>query len=163
MDTSPLNIGCLGFSAFALLYGLYSMFLKERLYLSEALLATIIGILLKVLFIEKSFLNDTEILFQSCRFIIAIQVMAAGVSLPAKYLWTEWKSLFFLLGPLMTMSWLIVAQLIYFLFELDFVDSLLISSCVTPTDPILANSIVKGRFAEKYVPKHIRLLLSAES
>jgi NhaP-type Na+/H+ or K+/H+ antiporter len=163
MDTSLLNIGCFGFSAFALLYGLYSMFLKERLYLSEALLATLIGIVLKPLFVSKWFLNDSAVLFQLCRFIIAIQVMAAGVSLPAKYLWLEWKSLVFLLGPLMAVSWFIVAGLISLLLQLDFVDSLLISSCVTPTDPILANSIVKGRFAEKYVPKHIRLILSAES
>src|SRR3954470_3392469 len=39
----------------------------------------------------------------------------------------------------------------------------MIASCVTPTDPILANSIVKGRFAEKHVPLHVRNILSAES
>jgi len=65
----------------------------------------------------------------------------------------------------------------------------LIASCVTPTDPvrlfelnlcgsyfncdsflyfdlliqILANSIVQGSFAEKYIPINVRHLLSAES
>ncbi|KAF9896826.1 hypothetical protein BX616_006683, partial [Lobosporangium transversale] len=37
------------------------------------------------------------------------------------------------------------------------------AACVTPTDPVLSNSVVKGRFAEKYVPPRIRHLLSAES
>lgn len=35
----------------------------------------------------------------------------------------------------------------------DQIEALCISACVTPTDPILANSIVQGRYAEKHVPK----------
>ncbi len=34
---------------------------------------------------------------------------------------------------------------------------------MSPTDPVLASSIVKGKFAESRVPIHIRILLSAES
>ncbi len=34
---------------------------------------------------------------------------------------------------------------------------------VTPTDPVLANSIIKGRFAEQYIAPHLRNLISAES
>lgn len=40
---------------------------------------------------------------------------------------------------------------------------MVIAACVTPTDPVLSNSVVKGRFAEKHVPPRIRYLLSAES
>ncbi|KAG0047708.1 hypothetical protein BGZ83_007279 [Gryganskiella cystojenkinii] len=40
---------------------------------------------------------------------------------------------------------------------------MIIAACVTPTDPVLSNSVVKGRFAEKHVPPRIRYLLSAES
>lgn len=47
--------------------------------------------------------------------------------------------------------------------SLTFLEALCISACVTPTDPILANSIVKGRYAEKYVPKGVRDIISAES
>lgn len=42
-------------------------------------------------------------------------------------------------------------------------EGLLISSFVTPTDPVLANSIVRGKFAEKHVPLNVRNILSAES
>lgn len=34
---------------------------------------------------------------------------------------------------------------------------------MTPTDPVLAASVVKGRFAEKYVATNVRDLIAAES
>lgn len=39
----------------------------------------------------------------------------------------------------------------------------MVGAILSPTDPILANSIVKGRFAESHVPLYLRTLLSAES
>lgn len=40
---------------------------------------------------------------------------------------------------------------------------MLVGACVTPTDPVLANSIINGRFGAEHVPHHLRVLLSAES
>jgi NhaP-type Na+/H+ or K+/H+ antiporter len=34
---------------------------------------------------------------------------------------------------------------------------------LTPTDPVLISSIIKGSFADKYVPKRLRDLIAAES
>lgn len=42
-------------------------------------------------------------------------------------------------------------------------ESLVIASCVTPTDPVLANAICKGRFAEEHVPPNVRNLISKRS
>ena len=42
-------------------------------------------------------------------------------------------------------------------------EAMVIASCVTPTDPVLANSITKGRFADKHVPIHVRNIIVAES
>lgn len=39
----------------------------------------------------------------------------------------------------------------------------MISSCITPTDPVLAASVVKGRFAEERVPPYVRDIIAAES
>lgn len=39
----------------------------------------------------------------------------------------------------------------------------MIGAILSPTDPVIANSIVKGKFAELHVPLQIRTLLSAES
>lgn len=37
------------------------------------------------------------------------------------------------------------------------------AACITPTDPVLANAIVKGRYSEKYVSAHLRDIISAEA
>lgn len=42
-------------------------------------------------------------------------------------------------------------------------DSLVVASCVTPTDPILAQAVVGGPWAEKHVPAHLRHMLMCES
>ena len=42
---------------------------------------------------------------------------------------------------------------------LNFVSSLAIAACLTPTDPVLAAAIIGGKFAIKHVPVHIRRLL----
>ena len=36
-------------------------------------------------------------------------------------------------------------------------------ACVTPTDPILSNTIVKGKFADANIPKELQELIVAES
>lgn len=56
------------------------------------------------------------------------------------------------------------AGLIYALIPgLNFLSSLAVSACLTPTDPILASAVVGGKWADKHVPAHIRHLLAAES
>ncbi|KAI9894816.1 MAG: hypothetical protein M1814_000035 [Vezdaea aestivalis] len=47
--------------------------------------------------------------------------------------------------------------------HLNFLHALAIAACVTPTDPVLSNSIVKGKFADKNVPKQLQRIIIAES
>jgi sodium/hydrogen antiporter len=47
--------------------------------------------------------------------------------------------------------------------HLPILHALAIGACVTPTDPILSNSIVKGKFADKYIPKDLQRIIIAES
>jgi len=47
--------------------------------------------------------------------------------------------------------------------RLGFVYSLAIAACVAPTDPVLSNAIVHGRFAELNTPKPLQRLILAES
>jgi NhaP-type Na+/H+ or K+/H+ antiporter len=76
----------------------------------------------------------------------------------------HWKSLFYLLVPVMTWGWFVSAGLIYALIPgLNFLSSLAVAACLTPTDPILAAAVVGGKYADKHVPAHIRHLLAAES
>ncbi|KAJ1920626.1 hypothetical protein H4219_001184 [Mycoemilia scoparia] len=140
-DPAKVVPACLG--GFIVFYGLVSGFVKERLYLSEALVATVFGII-----IGPKAINI---------------VMAAGMTLPKKYMLRKWRSLAVLFGPVMVVMWLVSGALMIPFIKLSILNALLVASCVTPTDPILANSIVKGRFAEAHVPRNVRDVLSAES
>ncbi|CCO28971.1 Na(+)/H(+) antiporter [Rhizoctonia solani AG-1 IB] len=98
------------------------------------------------------------------RITIGIQVFFAGVALPKKYLKLQFQSLVVLLLPIMAIAWLVCGFLIYELIPgLTFMEALLISACITPTDPVLANSITKGRYAEESVSPGVRDIIVAES
>jgi len=121
---------------------------------AEALLALLAGVLFGPLaanfFSPLSWVsNDEESLHnlthQVTRIVIAIQVLFTGISLPKAYLRTEWLSLTTLLGPIMLAAWFVTALLIWGLIPgLTFLECLVVAACVTPTDPVLANSICKG-------------------
>lgn len=106
---------------------------------------------------------DTIILYFS-RLVLGVQLVLAGVQLPSRYLKKQWKPLSILLGPVMTSMWLATSLLIWALVpDLPFLHALAIGSCVTPTDPILSNVIVKGKFADHNVPKDLQQIIIAES
>jgi len=106
---------------------------------------------------------DTITLYFS-RLVLGVQLVLAGVQLPSKYLAQEWKSLSLLLGPGMVAMWVSGSLLIWAMVpNLSFLHSLAVGACVTPTDPILSNSIVKGQFADKNIPKDLQKIIIAES
>ncbi|KAJ2031055.1 hypothetical protein H4S03_006791 [Coemansia sp. S3946] len=152
---------------FICIYGLVSGFVKERLFLSEALVAMLFGIVIGPQAINlvdpHDFVDTGKFTLEFARYVIAIQVMAAGITLPHRYMVRKWRTMSVLLGPVMIVMWLVTAGIIHLMFDLSFKQSLLIASCAAPTDPILANSVVKGRYAEANVPKNVRDALSAES
>ncbi|KAM3579389.1 Na+/H+ antiporter [Umbelopsis sp. WA50703] len=167
-EISPFTEAIAVLSGFIVIFGFVSMFVKEKLFISEAFVAVVVGIIAGPLVSNGinpySWQDTDEITKQLTRCVIAIQVMASGIELPKHYLKKEWVSMFMLLGPVMVYMWLMSGLFIWWLIPpLNYLESLAIAACVTPTDPILANSVVKGRFAEKHVPAHIRNALSAES
>ncbi|KAL8292334.1 hypothetical protein RQP46_001800 [Phenoliferia psychrophenolica] len=172
-DISSISLALLVLGAYVCLVGQVSYFLKERLFMSSALISICLGIAVGPIglnwispWIWTGYDDQlrNEITFQFCRLVIGVQVMFAGISLPAAYLRREWRSIMILLLPIMTIAWFVSAGLILALVPgLTFVEALCISACVTPTDPILANAIVKGRYAEKHVPSNVRDIISAES
>ena len=108
--------------------------------------------------------NLDSITLYFTRLVLGVQLVLAGVQLPSKYLLREWKSLALLLGPGMAGMWMCSSLLVWAMVpNLSFVHSLAIGACVTPTDPVLSNSIVKGRFADKNIPKDLQKIIIAES
>ncbi|KAJ1662021.1 hypothetical protein IW140_003076 [Coemansia sp. RSA 1813] len=168
IHTDQLQVvpGLLG--GFIFILGLCSLIIKERLYLSETLLAMVFGIVLgphSLDWVDPSRWSSNEnVLTQEfSRYALAIEVMIAGVALPKKYLMREWKSMVMLLLPVMSIMWLVSSAIIQFTFKVSFLNALAIGACVAPTDPVLANAILKGMFAESHVPLRLRNVLTAES
>ncbi|KAK3837475.1 MAG: Sodium/hydrogen exchanger family-domain-containing protein [Linnemannia gamsii] len=167
-EASPEHVAYAFLGCFIIFFGLVSLFVKEKLFISEAFVSTVFGIIIGPyaigIFDPTSWEKYDSVTLEFTRIVIAVQVMAAGVSLPRSYILKERLSLFMMIVPLMCLMFGTSALLVWALIpNLSFIESMAIAACVTPTDPVLSNSVVKGRFAEKHVPPRIRYLLSAES
>ena len=107
-------------------------------------------------------LNSITLYFS--RLVLGVQLVIAGVQLPSKYLLHQWRSLAYLLGPGMVGMWICSTLIVWGLVpNLPFLHAMAIAACVTPTDPVLSNTIVKGQFADKNIPKDLQRIIVAES
>ncbi|KAK7210593.1 hypothetical protein V2G26_017771 [Clonostachys chloroleuca] len=153
---------------FTTLFMLCSSFIKERMYIGEATVATLCGVIFgphAANLINPNNWGSTDIVtIEFSRIVLVVQCFAVGVELPKFYMERHWRSVIYLLIPVMTFGWLIVSLFIWWMIPaFNWLDSLVVAACVTATDPVLASSVVgKGKFAKR-VPKHLRDLLSAES
>lgn len=153
---------------FTSLFMLCSTIIKERMYIGEATVATLCGLIFGPhaanLIDPQTWGNVDEVTLEFSRIVLVVQCFAVGVELPKFYMERHWRSVVFLLLPVMTFGWLITSLFIWWMVPtLNWLESLTVAACVTATDPVLASSVVgKGKFAKR-VPKHLRDLLSAES
>ncbi|ODV84399.1 hypothetical protein CANARDRAFT_8752 [[Candida] arabinofermentans NRRL YB-2248] len=155
-------------AVFSAMFSLCSLFVKEKLYIGEATVASIFGLIVGPhclnWFDPETWGNELYITLEISRVLLCIEIIAVAVELPKKYIWKHWKGVFLLLIPVMTTGWLVIGLFIWAIIPgLNFGHGLLISACITATDPVLAQAVVgKGKFAKR-VPAHLRNLLSAES
>ncbi|KAK9328928.1 Sodium/hydrogen exchanger family-domain-containing protein [Lipomyces starkeyi] len=153
---------------FTTIFSLISLFVKEKLYIGEATVATIVGVIFGPhclnWFNPSTWGNVDYITLEISRIVLIVQIFAVAVELPKKYMLRHWVSVFYLLVPVMTFGWLISSVFIWKLVpSLRWVEGLVVAACITATDPVLASAVVgKGKFAKR-VPGHLRNLLSAES
>ncbi|QSZ29373.1 hypothetical protein DSL72_003887 [Monilinia vaccinii-corymbosi] len=166
-EPTPPHLTYLSLPLFLIIYALFSNFIRNYLHLSEPPLAVLFGIILgpyvlKVL-TPREWGFDDEIMQEVTRVIVGIQCFAVGIELPKHYFKRHWKSVLYLLAPVMSFSWAITALFAYFIFQTSVPTALIIGACLAPTDPILAASVLsESRFSGR-VPPRIRHLLSAES
>ncbi|KAG9002488.1 hypothetical protein FRB94_003848 [Tulasnella sp. JGI-2019a] len=180
-EVSAAHLAYAVLGGFVVFFGMFSLVIKEKLYIGEAPLATAFGIIIGPyaigLFDPRGWgkngndINDAtsnpisnEITLEVTRVVLAIGVFAIGAELPKQYMKKHWRSLAFLLGPVMVAGWFVSAGFIYALIpKISWLSALVIAACLTPTDPILAAAVVGGKYANKHVPAHLRHLLAAES
>ncbi|EPR79068.1 Na+/H+ antiporter [Spraguea lophii 42_110] len=160
MDCFFLTITILG--AFIMVFGLISLFIKEKLYISETLVATVFGIIIGP-YALKAVPIDSSYTINFSRIVICMQVICVGMIVPKTYLINEKRSLMMFLVPIMIISYIISSVAIHYILGLNWLYSFIIGACVTPTDPVLSSTALKGKFANRYVPQHLRNLLTIES
>ncbi|VEU23439.1 DEKNAAC104498 [Brettanomyces naardenensis] len=153
---------------FSIFFSLFSLFIKEKMYLGEAPLATLYGLIVGPHCLDwlnpLTWGNWMSITLEISRVLLCIEIVAVAVELPRKYILKHWWSVFLLLIPCMTAGFLVIGLFIWAILPgISFPEGLLISACITATDPVLAQAVVgKGKFAQR-VPAHLRNLLNAES
>jgi NhaP-type Na+/H+ or K+/H+ antiporter len=169
LDSSPASVAYVLLGGFVFVYSLLSLGIKQKLYMNEVIFGTGFGILLGPhvldIFDPRSWTSITDILTREImRIVLITGLFTIGVQLPNRYMAEHAKSLLIMVVPTMAFGWFVSAAFIHVLFpKLDFLSSLVISACLTPTDPIISAAVIGGGFADKYVHEDIRNLLVAES
>ncbi|EGP90987.1 uncharacterized protein MYCGRDRAFT_65274 [Zymoseptoria tritici IPO323] len=188
IEATPPHLTYLLIPAFLISYVLFTNFIRNRLHLSEPPIALLLGIILGPQLLGWLTPNfcvgecvETEAISvlgepkhsgwgwgdkhiqETTRIIVGIQVFTVGVQLPKFYMRRHWRSVLMLLGPIMAFGWVACALFCYFIFHVDIPTAMVVSACLTPTDPVLAASILSNSQFSNRVPKRLKDMLSAES
>ncbi|KAK1825899.1 hypothetical protein QBC39DRAFT_270072 [Podospora conica] len=177
--TSDFTVARAVFGIFAACFALVSFHVKERLFISESLLALLAGVIAGLgvtnfikpapwVRVRDAELRTTTLDFW--RLVLSIQVMLRGVQLPAKFTKHSRRSLGAVLGPGMLGMWITRGFLVWAVCvtptdgaRMPFLHTLAIGACMSPTDPELAVTVTKGRWADHHVKPELSHLISAES
>lgn len=140
----------------------------QNISITEPFLALVLGVLVgpDVLNVIKSSDSESEfkVLELACQFTIAMALMATALRLPKHIFRKNATSLSNLVIFGMILMWGLSSGIIYLLLpNFSLFECLLIGAIVTPTDPVVASTLVTGEKAEKYLPKKIRNTLSFEA
>ncbi|KAI1365127.1 Cation/H+ exchanger [Xylaria arbuscula] len=173
LDVSELNIVTAILGSFIVVYGLFAVKIKSVWYLGEALPALLVGVILGPVaarFLDSERWGSTapgqepSITLGVMRVMIGIQQVIAGYQLPARFLQWRRKEISVCLIPVMTLMWLSTSLCVLATIpNLPLLATGVIAACVTSTDPVLTQAVAKGPFADKYVPRHLREIISAEA
>lgn len=164
MEIVNLTIFIISFLVF--IFGAFIGYI-DKWPLSEPLLAMIAGITCGPFVLDLLNLNewgDTHsIMLVATRLTIAMALMATALRLPANYFRKYFRSQSILVMGAMLLMWGFSTGLFWLIFQLPFIVSALIGAIITPTDPVVASSIVSGKFAQTHFSEKIRNSLSFES
>lgn len=107
--------------------------------------------------------EENAVLEQAARLTLAIGLMGVALRLKENSVKTLWRPVIFLLTFVMLGMWLASSVLAGWLFGLPLWTALLLGAVITPTDPVVASSIMTGKFAKENLPVRVRDTISFES
>lgn len=163
-----LNIALVVIGGLTLVLSLIAGVMRSKVYgLSEPMAAVALGVVIGPLgmgWIHLSNWGDPyTIIEQFARLTVGLAVMAAALRLPQRYFRDHSRAMGAVLLPGMLGMWLVSAVVVYLALDVSLLLALLIGAIVTPTDPVLAGTIVTGTAAEQNITRPIRDLLTGES
>ncbi len=138
----------------------------KKIFITEPFLSIVIAILLgpEILgVIELDITSSLPVLKKTSEFTIAMALMATALRIPKSFFRRNFQTQTFLVIGGMLLMWLSGSFLLYLVFNLSIAECLLLGAIITPTDPVVASTIVTGKLAEKYLPSSIRNSLSFEA
>lgn len=146
--------------------GLVSDALKRSL-LQEPMVAVLVGLAvgpnaLGVLDVAE-WGDENRILEQAARITLAIGLMGVALRLKKESVGQLLRPVGALLTIGMLGMWLTSSAVAGWILDLPFWTALLVGAVVTPTDPVVASSIVTGKFASEHLPRRLRDAISFES
>ncbi len=167
MSFGDLNIILVAVGGTLLILELTAGYLKYHLYLSEPIIAMCIGIIIGPAVLNLIDLNKYHsfnlVMEELARLTLAVTLMGVAFRIPRRFIFEHWRDILILILVALPVMWLVSGLLIYLILGIPFWLAFLIGAVISPTDPVLASTIVTSELAEKYIPAGLRHLISAES
>lgn len=139
----------------------------QEIFLTEPLIAMIAGVVMGPHFLDiihSDVPEKLKILEKTCEFTIAVALMATALRIPKNFLFKNVQSQVNIVFFGMILMWLFSSGILYFVLpDFSIAECLLLGAIITPTDPVLASTIVSGDKAKEYLPASIRKTISFES
>ncbi len=161
-----LNTVLVVLGASLLVIGLLSRLVK-RLYLSTVLVALLLGVALGpegLGVIDPAELGDERRhMEQIARVTLAIALMGTGLQITRRDLRENLRNWVSLLTGGMVGMWVLSGLGAWLLLDLPFWSGFLLGAILTPTDPVVATTLVTGPLAEANLPRGLRRTLQIES
>jgi NhaP-type Na+/H+ or K+/H+ antiporter len=163
-----LNVVLALLGGLTLLLSLATGVIRSRVYFpTEPIAATLFGVLVGPVgldLLRLSAWGDPMVVMEEVtRLAVALAVTSIALRLPENYFRERAGSMAALVGPGMVVMWLASSLVVLLVLGLPTWVALLVGAAVTPTDPVLANSIVVGGTAEENIPTRLRYLVSGEA
>jgi NhaP-type Na+/H+ or K+/H+ antiporter len=160
-----LHLGYALVGALAVLVAFFTTRIRE-LPVSEPLLALLLGVLVGPVALNVVDVGDEHrapLFLEASRVLLAVALMAVALRFPLRDLRPLLRPGAVLVVVAMLGMAAISTGLVALVLGLPLALAALAGACITPTDPVLASSVVSGGPAERDLPARIRQLLSVES
>ncbi|WBB53654.1 cation:proton antiporter [Verrucosispora sp. WMMD573] len=137
----------------------------RRVPVSEPLLALLLGVLVGPVLglIDLPHHQMSVLTLEASRVLLAISLMAVALRFPL----SDYRSVIRPVGVLLAVAMagmaVVSAGLAWLVLGFPLALAVLLGACVTPTDPVLASSVVSGGPAERQLPARLRQVISGES